>query len=397
MESGAGDVARQPEPANNAESNCVPQQTPATAPAAQSLHPSAAGQPHKHAALVEARTKEIHQTAMSFAKNQPHLRFQATGSSFMQFRMQFEAFLEQLQCEHVLSSKPGDAVPGVPAELHAAQQSNVYYMLTIAAPKEAQAGLRSACERTAYDAWKLLRDRFLGEEAAYKQQLMLQFASLRWLPKEAFTTFDARFTSLIAELELFAGEEKSAEDKQAAILRAIQTRDGPHSATDYMRMRNVSNALTFAAVGAGRSVPFETWLSHMRDEARAIEEQQRMQHDSHRQQYMHIAQQQRSAGAAQCRHHVQTSNPVPAVATIQRPVLSLRRFVQIYTWCRAARRTGGTIRTCHAETGARDAAAAVTLAASRMVARQDKSAWSRRQKCMRTPCMHSHRSSRAGA
>ena len=86
-------------------------------------------------------------------------------------------------------------------------------------------------------------------------------------------------------MELITGEEKSPEDKQACILRAIQTREGPHSATDYLRMRNVSNALTFAAVGAGRSVPFETWLAHMRDEARAIEEQQRTQHDSHRHQH----------------------------------------------------------------------------------------------------------------
>jgi hypothetical protein len=276
----AGDVARHSDPISSAASAAVPSYPPQQVPAsnsAQELHGV------HTAALVEARIKEIRQTAMTFAKNQPHLRFQASGGSFMQFRMQFEAFLEQLQCEHVLSHKPADAVPGVPAELHAAQQSNVYYMLTIAAPKEAQAGLRSACERTAYDAWKLLRDRFLGEEAAYKQQLMLQFASLRWLPKEPFTAFDARFTSLIAELELITGEEKSPEDKQAAVLRAIQTREGPHSATDYMRMRNVSNALTFAAVGAGRSVPFETWLSHMRDEARAIEEQERPHHDSHRQ------------------------------------------------------------------------------------------------------------------
>jgi hypothetical protein len=280
-ESNAGDVARHSDPANAAsaaETNSSPQQ-PLASDSAQETH-----RMHTTVAAeqVVARIKEIRQTAMTFAKNQPHLRFQASGGSFMQFRMQFEAFLEQLQCEHVLSCKPADAVPGVPAELHAAQQSNVYYMLTIAAPKEAQAGLRSACERTAYDAWKLLRDRFLGEEAAYKQQLMLQFASLRWLPKEPFTAFDARFTSLIAELELITGEEKSPEDKQAAILRAIQTREGPHSATDYMRMRNVSNALTFAAVGAGRSVPFETWLSHMRDEARAIEEQERTHHDSHR-------------------------------------------------------------------------------------------------------------------
>ncbi len=271
-EAGTGDVAHHPERTDSADS----QQEPATTGAQQQLRT-------QEAALVEARTKEIRATAMSFAKNQPHLRFQATGSSFMQFRMQFEAFLEQLECAHVLSSKLGDMVPGVPAELHAAQQSNVYYMLTIAAPREAQAGLRSACERTAYDAWKLLRDRFLGEEAAYKQKLMLDFASLRWLPKEQFTAFDARFTSLVAELELLTGEEKSPEDKQACILRAIQTREGPHSATDYLRMRNVSNALTFAAVGAGRSVPFETWLAHMRDEARAIEEQQqRTQHDAHR-------------------------------------------------------------------------------------------------------------------
>ena len=184
---GAGDVERHPEPSSDANTNSVSQQAAAAA--------SAQERPHAYdSALMEARAKEIRQTAMSFAKNQPHLRFQATGSSFMQFRMQFEAFLEQLQCEHVLSCKPGDSVPGVSADLHAAQQSNVYYMLTIAAPREAQAGLRNACERTAYDAWKLLRDRFLGEEAAYKQQLMLQFASLRWLPKEPFTTFDARFT-----------------------------------------------------------------------------------------------------------------------------------------------------------------------------------------------------------
>jgi len=283
-ENGTGDVVRQPELADGADSNCASQQMPATASAAQ-MHAAPdvlVTSAQEYASLVEARIREIHHTAMMFAKNQPHLRFQASGSSFMQFRMQFEAFLEQLQCEHVLSSKPGDAVPGVPANLLAAQQSNVYYMLTIAAPKEAQAGLRTACPRTAYDAWKLLRDRFLGEEAAYKQQLLLQFAGLCWMPKEPFTTFDARFTSLIAELELIAGEEKSTEDKQAAILRAIQTRDGPHRDADYMRMRNVSNALTYAAVGAGRSVPFETWLSHMRDEARAIEDQ-RTQHNSHRQ------------------------------------------------------------------------------------------------------------------
>ena len=277
-EAGTGDVAHQPERAESAEPQLQEQATSSASAQQQQLH-------SHDAALVEARTKEIRATAMSFAKNQPHLRFQATGSSFMHFRMQFEAFLEQLECAHVLSCKPGDTVPGVSAVLHAAQQSNVYYMLTIAAPREAQAGLRSACDRTAYDAWKLLRDRFLGEEAAYKQQLMLQFASLRWLPKEQFTAFDARFTSLIAELELITGEEKSPEDKQACILRAIQTREGPHSATDYLRMRNVSNALTFAAVGAGRSVPFETWLAHMRDEARAIEEQQRTQHDSHRHQH----------------------------------------------------------------------------------------------------------------
>lgn len=257
---------------------------------------------HARVKAANGRRDAAKQAADSFEKNNASLRFANNRPSFVAFCLRFKAYLELKNLQHVIEAEAGSAAEGPAAEADKEQQRAVWYMLTVAAPSELQQALHSTLQqKTGYHAWKMIRERYLGPEAMYRQQLAQDFQNLAWQAGELFGDFEARFTALVAELEQANGQETSAADKQATLMRAIRQREGS-SSTAYTRLYQMNIMLINRPGGqAEQAVSFADWMASMREEARRIEEDRASQ------------QQQRAAAAA-------SAAPAAAAPTVQLPM-----------------------------------------------------------------------------
>ncbi|HVW99832.1 MAG TPA: zinc finger CCCH domain-containing protein, partial [Candidatus Babeliaceae bacterium] len=210
---------------------------------------------------------DLKKTVDSFTKTLDVHRLQNTRESFYIFRGRFESFLEFHKLRHVLDTSPTSLPPTelkIDAPLFAEQQRTVYHMLAQCVPQEILQAVRTSCAHTGYDAWKLLKDRFLGDEKLYVQRCEAALNTLTWNVNETFSAFESRATAQLAELELAAGDAKKDHEKQSIYMRAI--RDGGRHQMDYIRLNNVN------VIHTTKGSSFDIWLSGIREEARHIED-----------------------------------------------------------------------------------------------------------------------------
>lgn len=231
---------------------------------------AASNQSSASASGVFAAISNAHHAALHFAKIAPQFRFENTAAAFLQWSVRFKIELRSLDLEGVVATNPAQLahLAADVQQAEAKRQQAVYGMILKCVPEEVMPTLTSAMphhQQTGFNAWETLRLFYLGEPQKYLQTLERKFHDLRWEDAESFMRFEARFQSLLAELDAM-GAHKLDASRKSQLLLAIELSSHKDS-----RGLHVFDRLNIAAK-INAELPFPGWLAALRTEAHEIEQ-----------------------------------------------------------------------------------------------------------------------------
>ena len=153
------------------------------------------------------------------------------------------------------------------------RQKVVYHMILACVPPEARSAITvttalPAKDHTGSAAWKALRAFFIGNEYAYLQSLETRFLNIVWGQgdsNETFPAFEARFETLLSELET-AGVGEAEHVKKFALIRAVEMSTKKDSDSTFYRLH------TTAKIRLSEEKPYREWLTAIRTEAQQIQD-----------------------------------------------------------------------------------------------------------------------------
>jgi hypothetical protein len=148
--------------------------------------------------------------------------------------------------------------------LQTARQQAVWEMISRCVPDTVLPAIAvSSSVHTGYEAWRLLRRHYLGDEQTFLQGLENRFARIVWAENEEFPAFENRFSQVVAELTA-AGQGKTDHALKSTLMAAVEQsgKKDAHGASVFSRLRIVDLVK--------RSASFEEWLAHLRVEAQQI-------------------------------------------------------------------------------------------------------------------------------
>lgn len=209
--------------------------------------------------LTDAMRKEIVDNGRHFSKIATRFAFNDNTPSYSSFVIQFKAELESYGLEHTLTEQRQTDSP-----LSVLSQKTVYNMIIHCVPKSVLPSITvTLAEHSAYEAWRVLRRQYIGDEATYLQGLETRFNRVIWLDGEEFNMFEVRFGQIVSELES-AGQLKPDHVKKSVFMHAIESSN----------KKDVRGLHVFDRLNTTSKIHFEKafqeWMVHLRVEAQQI-------------------------------------------------------------------------------------------------------------------------------
>jgi hypothetical protein len=211
------------------------------------------------ATLTNDAVKEMKENGRLFSKIANRFAFANDVASYNNWVIQFEAELDHYGLVHTVKApRQADSPHSV------LEHKIVYNMILQCVPKVVMPSITvTLSERSAYEAWRVLRRLFIGDEATYLQGLENRFQRVVWADGEEFNAFEVRFEQIVSELES-AGQIKPDHVKKAVFMHAIEV-----SSKKDVRGVHVFDRLNTTSK-IHHAQPFKDWMVHLRVEAQQI-------------------------------------------------------------------------------------------------------------------------------
>lgn len=165
------------------------------------------------------------------------IRFDNSSSGYLSWERRFRNDLETGSVGLDLSDVIEAAGP-VNDEANKMKQQAVFSMISQCVPDEALQDLSSMerVKKTGYEAWKLLRVKYVGDETAFKQRLENQFNTLIWNESESLESFLSRLDGVVVQMKSM-GIDKGDESikyhvKRGSLLRKDRAGRSFHAKID---------------------------------------------------------------------------------------------------------------------------------------------------------------------
>jgi hypothetical protein len=210
-------------------------------------------------ALTDAMRKEIVDNGRHFSKIATRFSFDDTTPSYNSWVIQFKAELESYGLENTVTDRRQEDSP-----LSMLSHKIVYNMILQCVPKSVMPSITvTLSEHSAFEAWRVLRRQYIGDEATYLQGLETRFQRVIWSDGEEFNAFEGRFEQIVSELES-AGQIKPDHVKKAVFMHAIESSN----------KKDVRGVHVFDRLNTTSKIHFEKafqeWMVHLRVEAQQI-------------------------------------------------------------------------------------------------------------------------------
>lgn len=147
------------------------------------------------------------------------------------------------------------------------RQSEVFNMILHCIPRGLVTRLTTVLppnERTAYHAWRALRQHYRGDEQTYLLNLENKYNNLQWKDDESFHDLETRFESILTELGS-ADQVKPDHSKKLILLRAFEGSS----------RKDAQGQLVFTRLGVvakiNRERPYKEWMDAIRLEMQDID------------------------------------------------------------------------------------------------------------------------------
>jgi hypothetical protein len=192
------------------------------------------------------------------ADTSPNASSSAQTAAYIAWCLRFKAELEGNGLSDVIVREGDGSV------LHNARQKTVWDMIYRCVPAIVLPLITvSTSVHTGYEAWRLLRRHYLGDEQTFLQGLENRFARIVWAENEEFPVFESRFSQIVAELAA-AGQAKTDHALRSTFMAAVEQsgKKDAHGVPVFSRLRVVDLVK--------RSASFEEWLAYLRVEAQQI-------------------------------------------------------------------------------------------------------------------------------
>ena len=209
--------------------------------------------------LTSEVRKEIIENGRHFSKIASRFAFENTTPAYNGWVIQFKAEIESYGLEHTVSEP---RQPDSPLSL--LSHKTVYNMILHCVPKLVLPSITvTLSEHSAYEAWRVLRRRYIGDEATYLQGLETRFQRVIWSDGEEFNAFEVRFEQIVSELES-AGQLKPDHVKKSVFMHAIES----SSKKDVRGVHVFDRLNTTSKIHWEKA--FSEWMVHLRVEAQQI-------------------------------------------------------------------------------------------------------------------------------
>ena len=209
--------------------------------------------------LTHEERKEIIENGRHFSKIASRFAFENTTPAYNGWVIQFKAEIESYGLEHTVSEPPQHDSP-----LSVLSHKTVYNMILHCVPKLVLPSITvTLSEHSAYEAWRVLRLQYIGDEATYLQGLETRFQRVIWSDGEEFNAFEVRFGQIVSELES-AGQLKPDHVKKSVFMHAIES----SSKKDVRGVHVFDRLNTTSKIHWEKA--FSEWMVHLRVEAQQI-------------------------------------------------------------------------------------------------------------------------------
>lgn len=213
--------------------------------------------------------RDITSTGRHFSKVANMFKFENNTQGYVDWTVQFSAEMSNYDLADTLTEDPNGKTTE-PTALEKHRQKTVYHMILYCIPNaQVRQVVTTALPpslHSGYGAWRALRAHFIGDELAYLQSIESKFVNFRWENSESWSTFEARYESLLAELSAVK-VEKDEHVCKGRLMAAIQesNRKDAQQSSVFARLHTTNRIK--------ENLPYRQWLIAIRTEAQMIQDE----------------------------------------------------------------------------------------------------------------------------